>query len=158
VAFPTDLFCSSTRLFCHKGQTAFHGCSVPLCFKPKYSCCFKLNFVYGYALCNEVYWGGGPRVNFHRFICNIRTRACATHCGDRTFGTPVFVYGMYRVQVSDPNPVFLTENVCGVYHSLQANARMLLNVGSQPLRSSSFAIQYSLTIRYATDRVSCSVV
>lgn len=88
VVFPTDLLHSSMHLFCHKGQTAFHGCSVPFCFKHKYRCCFKLNFIYAYALCNEVCYGGGPRVNFLRFICNIRTRACATHCGNLTFGTP----------------------------------------------------------------------
>lgn len=157
VAFPTDLLHSSMHLFCHKGQTAFHGCSVPFCFKHKYRGCFKLNFIYAYALCNEVYQGGGRRVKFHRLIRNIRTRACATLCDDLTFGTPSSYTGCIGFKSRTLILLSWLKVFVG-FLTLQANARMLLKTGSQPLRSSSFAIQYSFTIRYATDRVSDSVV
>jgi hypothetical protein len=49
VAFPTDPLNSSTHLLCHKGQRAFHGCSVPFNVKHKHHFCFKLNFIYPYA-------------------------------------------------------------------------------------------------------------
>jgi hypothetical protein len=151
VAFLTDPLYSSMHLFCHKGQRAFHGCSVPFNFQHKHCFCFKLNFIYAYTLYNEVEEGGGPRVNFHRLIWNIRTRACADSLWRSNIWHSVFVYGTYRVQVLDPSTAVLAESVCGFSQSLRVNARILLKIGSQPLSSTSFSIQYSVTILYVTE-------
>jgi hypothetical protein len=54
---------------------------------------------------------------------------------------------MYRVQVSDPKPVVLAEIICEFSQSLQATAMMLLQTGSQLLRSTFL----SLSIRSPSD-------
>jgi hypothetical protein len=89
VALPNDLLHSSMHLICHKGKTAFHGYSIPFCFKHKYRCCFKLNFIYmptRYVM-NFTRAEGQQLTSIDSYATYVHARA-RPHRDDRTFGTP----------------------------------------------------------------------